>query len=84
MNNTIIGGKKGNFYHDDIWNLKYLKGFKWEHLTEKLAYERRIREQKLAAQSMQDRRNAQQFVELLDKNTAYQKIQERKVCCFSF
>lgn len=81
LNNTIIGGKKGNFYHDDIWNLKYLKGFKWEHLTEKLAYERRIREQKLAAQSMQDRRNAQQFVELLDKNTAYHKIQERKVRC---
>ena len=28
LNNTIIGGKKGSFYHDDIWNLKYLKGFK--------------------------------------------------------
>ena len=29
LNNTIIGGKKGSFYHDDIWNLKYLKGFKY-------------------------------------------------------
>lgn len=28
LNNTPIGGKKGDFYHDDIWNLKYLKGFK--------------------------------------------------------
>jgi hypothetical protein len=28
LNNTAIGGKKGDFYHDDIWNLKYLKKFK--------------------------------------------------------
>lgn len=28
LNNTNIGGKKGSFYHDDIWNLKYLSGFK--------------------------------------------------------
>jgi len=28
LNNTSIGGKKGGFYHDDIWNLKYLKSFK--------------------------------------------------------
>jgi ESF2/ABP1 family protein len=30
------GGKKRNFYHDDMWNIKYLKGFQWRHLTEKL------------------------------------------------
>ena len=29
LNNTPIGGKKRNFYHDDIWNLKYLKNFKY-------------------------------------------------------
>jgi ESF2/ABP1 family protein len=28
LNNTAIGGKKGDYYHDDIWNLKYLKKFK--------------------------------------------------------
>ena len=28
LNNTSIGGKKRDFYHDDIWNLKYLKNFK--------------------------------------------------------
>lgn len=36
MNIFIAGGKKRNFYHDDMWNIKYLKGFKWRHLTEKL------------------------------------------------
>lgn len=49
LHNTLIGGKKRSFYHDDMWNLRYLKGFKWDHLTEKFAYERRVREAKLRA-----------------------------------
>ena len=28
LNNTTIGHKKGDYYHDDMWNLKYLSGFK--------------------------------------------------------
>ena len=32
LNATILGGKKGSYYHDDVWNMKYLKGFKWHHL----------------------------------------------------
>src|SRR5690606_4737948 len=32
LNARIIGGKKGNFYYDDIWNIKYLPKFKWHHL----------------------------------------------------
>ena len=33
LNNTKISGKKGDFYHDDTWNIKYLKGFKYTPLT---------------------------------------------------
>jgi hypothetical protein len=53
LNNCPIGGKKGGYYHDDIWNLKYLRGFKWDYLTEKLAYERRTKESKLSLSMMQ-------------------------------
>lgn len=53
LNNTNIGGKKGDFYHDDIWNLKYLKNFKWDYLTEKFAYEKRVKENKLKIAMMQ-------------------------------
>ena len=28
LNNTPMSGRKGDYYHDDLWNLKYLKGFK--------------------------------------------------------
>lgn len=36
LNNTQIGGKKRYYYHDDIWNMKYLPKFRWSHLTEKI------------------------------------------------
>ena len=36
LNNTQIGGKKRYYYHDDIWNMKYLPKFHWSHLTERI------------------------------------------------
>ena len=40
LNYEKIGGKKRhNLFYDDIWNIKYLSGFQWHHLTEKLAYD---------------------------------------------
>ncbi len=53
LNNTNMGDRKGDYYHDDIWNLKYLRKFKWEYLTEKFAYERRVRENKLKTAMIQ-------------------------------
>jgi ESF2/ABP1 family protein len=78
LNNTPIGGKKGDFYHDDIWNLKYLKGFKWEFLTEKLTYERRIRETKLKATLLQARKMNAEMSELIEKTKVQEQVNERK------
>lgn len=36
LNSTPIGGKKRSYYHDDLWNIKYLPKFRWTHLTEKI------------------------------------------------
>ena len=36
LNSGPIGGRKSNYYHDDLWNMKYLPKFKWSHLTEKI------------------------------------------------
>ncbi len=33
LNNTPVGGPKRSYWRDDIWNIKYLKGFKWDDLT---------------------------------------------------
>ncbi|CAM9487847.1 unnamed protein product [Choristocarpus tenellus] len=78
LNNTLIGGRKRNYYHDDTWNIKYLKHFKWDHLTEKVAYERRVREQKLRLQTMQSKRENARYVELVESGRSFAKMEERK------
>ena len=53
MNAQPIGGKKRSYYHDDLWNLKYLPGFKWRHLTESVTQARMERADKLQTELAQ-------------------------------
>eukprot|EP00604_Paraphysomonas_vestita_P003364 CAMPEP_0174821010 /NCGR_PEP_ID=MMETSP1107-20130205/5241_1 /TAXON_ID=36770 /ORGANISM="Paraphysomonas vestita, Strain GFlagA" /LENGTH=261 /DNA_ID=CAMNT_0016037523 /DNA_START=42 /DNA_END=824 /DNA_ORIENTATION=+ len=78
LNNTPMGGKKRNFYHDDLWNLKYLKNFKWDMLTEKFAYERRVRESKLRAAMQQAKQRNAEFIEMVEKDKIQKQIEEKK------
>ena len=78
LNNTQIGSRKGDYYHDDIWNLKYLSGFKWDFLTEKFAYERRVREQKLNASMNQAKKQNAEMVQLIEKQHVQKLIENRK------
>jgi len=78
LNNTPMGGKKSSFYHDDLWNLKYLKGFKWDNLTEMQACVKRASESKLQAAMLQAKRQNAEFAELVEKNQVHKHIQDRK------
>lgn len=55
LNSQPIGGKKRSAYYYDLWAIKYLPKFKWDDLTADIAYERAVREQKLAAEVSQVR-----------------------------
>jgi hypothetical protein len=61
-----------------LWNIKYLKAFQWSHLTEKVAYERRVREQRLRVELMQARRENASYVEMVETGKKLDKIEERK------
>jgi len=78
LNNTKIGGNRRSAYFEDIWNIKYLKGFKWDHLTEKLAYERRVKQHRMRAEMLQARRENAQLLELAEKGKAMLAIEKRK------
>ena len=62
----------------DLWNLKYLNKFKWSHLTEKVAYERRVREQKLRIEMMHARRENAAYVQMVETGKKLDRIEERK------
>ena len=78
LNGKAIGSTKGDFYHDDVWTLKYLKGFKWEYLTEKLAYERRVRENKLKVAMVQAKKDNADFADLVERSKIEEHVQQRK------
>ncbi|KIW03384.1 uncharacterized protein PV09_05591 [Verruconis gallopava] len=67
LNGKNIGGKKGSYYYDDVWNLKYLKGFKWRHLTEQIANENAEREARLRAETIRERKEAREFLRNVEK-----------------
>ena len=67
LNGKNIGGKKGNYYYDDVWNLKYLKGFKWRHLTEQIANENAERSARLRAETVRERKETKEFLRNVER-----------------
>jgi ESF2/ABP1 family protein len=75
LNAQNMGGKKRDFYHDDIWNLKYLPKFKWNHLTEQLSYERAVKEQKLRTEMSMARKINKEYVKNVEQRKQKKKIE---------
>lgn len=67
LNAQTIGGKKGNFYRDDIWTLLYLKGFKWHNLTEQIAAENAERSNRMMAEISRTTKENKEFVRNVEK-----------------
>ncbi|KAK6220268.1 putative RNA recognition domain-containing protein [Colletotrichum tabaci] len=67
LNARTIGGKKGSYYHDDIWTLKYLKGFKWHHLTEQIAAENAERTSRMRAEISKAGKENKEFVRNVER-----------------
>mmetsp|Transcript_18816 Transcript_18816/g.29146 ORF Transcript_18816/g.29146 Transcript_18816/m.29146 type:complete len:272 (+) Transcript_18816:65-880(+) len=78
LNNTPISNKKRDKHYGEIWNVKYLRKFMWSHLTEKVAYERRVREQKLRVEMMQAKRENAAYAKLVEAGEAFDHIQARR------
>ena len=43
LNGQRMGGKRRSAYYDDLWCIKYLPRFKWDDLTEEIAYQKAVR-----------------------------------------
>lgn len=78
LNAQTIGGKKGNYYRDDIWILKYLKGFKWHHLTEQIATESAERSSRMMAEIMREKRENKDFVQKVEKAKVLDGMQTKR------
>ncbi|CAG8454064.1 14264_t:CDS:2 [Acaulospora morrowiae] len=78
LNTQPIGGNRRNNYHDDLWNIKYLPKFKWNHLTEQIAYENAARVRRLQAEISQGRRENKEYIKKVEKAKMIQNIEQKK------
>lgn len=78
LNGSMFGGKKSNRFHDDIWCIKYLSGFKWSNLTEKVSYERALREKKMKIEISQARKENMSYIKQSERAHELSKIQETR------
>jgi len=78
LNNTLIGGPKNNYYRDDIWNMKYLSKFKWNDLTDKIAYDRMVRNKKLRQEIISRKKELEEYKRRVEQQKLGMKIEERK------
>ena len=78
LNTRPIGGSRKTQYYDELWNMKYLSGFKWTHLTEKIAYDNAVREQKLRAEISQMKKENTAYVTRAEKSFTKRQIEKRK------
>jgi ESF2/ABP1 family protein len=67
LNTRTIGGRKGGYYFDDVWNLKYLRGFKWRHLTEQITNENEERAARMRAEAASSKREMREFLRNVER-----------------
>lgn len=77
LNASIVGGRKGSWYHDDVWNMKYLRGFKWADLMEQVQRERSEREARQKIEDARARKEDQVFVEGVEQGKVISGIQRK-------
>ncbi|ROV98098.1 hypothetical protein VMCG_06996 [Cytospora schulzeri] len=78
LNAQTIGGKKGTYYRDDLWSLKYLRGFKWHHLTDQIAAESAERSSRMMAEIMREKRDNKDFVQKVEKAKVLDGMQTKR------
>uniref|UniRef100_A0A4W3GTI6 Activator of basal transcription 1 n=1 Tax=Callorhinchus milii TaxID=7868 RepID=A0A4W3GTI6_CALMI len=78
LNNTRIGAKKRSIFHDDLWCMKYLHRFRWTHLSERLAYERLVRGQRLRAEVSQVKRESNFILQNVEKSSNMEHLRQIK------
>jgi ESF2/ABP1 family protein len=73
LNARPMGGKKRGKYTEDLWNIRYLRKFKWGQLTEKIQHERSVRDSRTREEMSQQKRENKYFMNNVKKSKGLRK-----------
>lgn len=78
LNNTQIGGKRRSSHYSDLWMLKYLPKFKWEHLLEEIEFQKAIREQKMQLELQVAKKERDFYLSKVEQSKQIQAMVRRR------
>lgn len=78
LNAQSIGGKKGGYYHDDVWNLRYLRGFKWIDLVGRVAGENQERKARMDRSMAVQRKVDRGFVDAVERGREVEGMRRKR------
>lgn len=78
LNNTLIVDGKKSKWKDHTWSVKYLHRFRWDHLTERLAYEREVKRKRMRVEYTRSKKETAAFQANVESNKRLQNIKKRK------
>ncbi|RVE71119.1 hypothetical protein OJAV_G00071710 [Oryzias javanicus] len=67
LHNTPMGTRKRQRFSSDLWCIKYLHRFQWTHLSERLAYEQTVLQQRLRTEVSQAKRETNFYLNNVEK-----------------
>ena len=79
LNAQLLGGKKGGFYYDDLWNMKYLKGMAWDELMAGIREERREEEGRRDEERRKIAAETKFYVEGVERGKRLEGIRKKRM-----
>jgi len=77
LNNKQVGGKRRSPWYEEMWNIKYLHRFKWEHLNERLAYERAVHSQRMRTEISQVKKETNFYIQNVERTERLKQMEKR-------
>ncbi|KAJ3065728.1 Activator of basal transcription 1 [Podochytrium sp. JEL0797] len=78
LNLRPMASRKRDRFYDDLWNIRYLPRFKWNHLTDQISYERAVRDQKLKAEMEQVKRETKAYLQNVERAKMVEAMEAKK------
>ncbi|KAL6118989.1 abt1 [Pungitius sinensis] len=78
LHNSPMGTKKRQRFYSDLWSIKYLHRFQWTHLSERLAYEQTVLQQRLRTEVSQAKRETNFYLSNVDKSAHLDLVRRKR------